>query len=237
MPDPVVQAAKRRQAAGIAAFLVVTALAVSAAYHVIRNDAVAFRRAENAFARHDYPEAVAGYERARALGLDAEGLRWRLSEALIASGRSAEAFAILKEHLAKHPRDAAALATASGLAQSLGRPLEGLALYAAAGAGVATTPAELVHLADLHQQAGQLAEAVVLVRQAQTAVPASADLYVLLAGYLAREERRPEALAALTEALRLDPAHRAGRLALARILASEQRYADSINAYRAYLGP
>ncbi|MBC8009915.1 MAG: tetratricopeptide repeat protein [Burkholderiales bacterium] len=239
MPDPLVQAAKRRQAAGIIGFLVVTAVLMSVAYQVIRRDAVAFRRAENAFARGDFSAAVTDYERARSLGLRAEGLRWRLSQALIATGRSEEALTVLREHLAQHPGDADALAAASGLLQSLGRPLDGLALYAAAGDRVKLSPAELVRLADLHQQAGHLPEAIALVQQALPAAPASsqADLNVLLASLLSRADRRAEALVALQEALRLDPAHRAGRLALARTLAWEQRYTDSITAYRAYLGP
>ncbi len=239
MPDPLVQAAKRRQAAGIVGFLVGVAVLMCVAYQVIRRDAVAFRRAENAFARGDFPAAVADYERARALGLRAEGLRWRLSQALIASGRSEDALVVLQEHLAQHPGDADALAAASGVLQSLGRPLDGLALYTAAGDRIKLSPAGLVRLADLHQQAGHLAEAIALVKQALPDAPASsrADLNVLLANLLSRADRRPEALTALQEALRLDPAHRAARLALARTLAWEQRYADSITAYRAYLGP
>ena len=240
MPDPVVQAAKRRQAAEITGFLVVVTVVVCVAYHFIRRDAVAFRRGENAFARRDYAAAIAYYEKAQALGFRAEGLRWKRAQALIASGRPAEALAVLKEHLAQSPRDSAALAAASGLAQSLGRPLDALALHAAAGDERRTRSAsELVNLADLHQQAGQLDQAIACVRQALVLVPVSdsADLQVLLANFLSRADRRAEAMAALSEALRVEPGHRAGRLALARVLAWERRYADSITAYRAYIGP
>lgn len=58
MPDPAIQAAKRRQALGIAAFLLVVTVGVSVLYHLVRADAVAYHHAERAFARHDYAAAL-----------------------------------------------------------------------------------------------------------------------------------------------------------------------------------
>ena len=236
MADPGVQAAKRRQAAGITVFLVLVAAGTCGLYQWVRRDAVAFRRAENAFARGDTARAIADYELARTLGLRVANLDWRLAQALIVAGRKAEALLVLKGHLERRTGDLDALAVTAGLAQELGRPAEALALYANFGPRDRLPPGQLVRLADIHQQAGQIDEAVACARLALRAAPGSADLHVLLGGYLARAERRTEALRELNEALRLQPGHRAGRLALARVLAWEHRYEDSITAYRTYLG-
>ena len=236
MPDPAIQAAKRRQALGIAVFLVAVTVGVSVLYHVVRADAVAYHRGEKAFARRDYAAALPYYEKARASGFRADNFRWHHATALIETGRHADALPILREILAKTPGEPAALAAAVGVAQRLGDPAAGIALYSALGPREKLPPADLSRLADLHQQAGELEDAVACARLAAAAAP-SADLQLWIGELLARAQDKSGAITAFEEALRLAPGHRPARLALARALAWDGRLADSARAYRAYLGP
>lgn len=235
MPDPAIQAAKRRQALGIAAFLLVVAGGVSVAYHLVRADAVVFHRAEKAYSKKDYAAALPYYEKARAAGFRGASSDWHHASALIESGRAAEALPLLRDILARNPRDAAALAAAVGVAQRLNDPAAGLAFYAPLGPREKLPAADLVRLADLYQQAGDVAEAVACLRLAAAAAP-SADLQVWLGQLLARAQDKAGARAAFETALRLDPAHRPARLALARALAWEGNLVSAATAYRAYLG-
>jgi tetratricopeptide (TPR) repeat protein len=235
MPNRAIRAAKRRQALGIAAFLFAVTAGVSVLYHFVRADAVAYHRAEKAFARRDYAAALPHYEHARAAGFDPAKLRRHQAVSLTETGRHAEALGLLREILADDPRDMQALPAAVGLAQRLGDPAVGLALYASLGPREKLPSADLVRLADLHQQAGQLEDAIACARLAAAAAP-SAELLIWLGELHSRAQDKAGAIAAFEDALRLDPAHRSARLALARALAWDGRLADSAQAYRAYLG-
>ena len=235
MPDPATRAAKRRQALGIAAFLVLLTAGVSALYHVARAEAVSFRRGETAYSRGDYAAAAAHYGKARAGGLRSDMLDWHQANSLLALGRLTEAYPILRVVLARDPRNPAALSAAVGAAQASGDPAAGIGFYAALGPRENLPPADLARLADLYQQAGQLEDAVACLRLALAATP-SADQHVWLGRLLARDGRRAEARAEFETALRLDPDHRSARLALARVLAWDGDYAAAADSYRTYLG-
>jgi tetratricopeptide (TPR) repeat protein len=235
MPNRAIRAAKRRQAVGITAFLLAVTAGVSVLYHFVRADAVAYHRAEKAFARRDYAAALSHYEHAGAAGFAPATLRWHQAVSLAETGRHAEALVLLREILAENPRDSQALPAAVGLAQRLGDPAAGLALYATLGPREELPPADLIRLADLHQQAGQLEDAIACARLASAATP-SAELLVWLGELHSRAQDKTGAIGAFESALRLDPANRPARLALARALAWDGRLADSAKAYRAYLG-
>jgi tetratricopeptide (TPR) repeat protein len=235
MTTSAIEAAKRRQAIGIALFLLAVAGGVSALYHVVRADAVAYHHGVRAYSRGDYAAALPHFEKARAAGFAAPGFRWNHADSLLRTGRVAEALPILREILAENPRDRAALAAAIGAAQTAGDPAAGLALIAALGPRESLPPADLVRLADLHQQAGQLPEAIAAARLAAAAAP-SAALHLWIGELHARAGERPAAIAAFESALALDPTHRPARLALARALAWDGRLTESARAYRAYLG-
>jgi tetratricopeptide (TPR) repeat protein len=236
MADSAIQAAKLRQAIGIAGFLLLVTAGVSVAYHLIRADAVAFHRGEQAYLRGDYAGALPHYEKARAAGMRSRALLWHEATALIRTGRPAEAMPLLKELLAGDPRDSAALAAAVGVAQACGDPQAGIALYAALGPREKLPAHDLATLADLHQQAGQLDDAIACLRLVVDAYPQGADLRTLLGQLLARAGLRAEARAEFEAALRIDPSRRSARLALARTLAWEGDFAASAAAYRVYLG-
>lgn len=235
MTTSVIEAAKRRQAIGITLFLLAVAGGVSALYHFVRADAVAFHRGEQAYQRGDYAAALPHYERARAGGFSSTGFRWHHATALLQTGRVAEALPLLREILAENPRDRAALAAAIGAAQSAGDPAAGLAFLAAFGPRESLPPADLVRLADLHQQAGQVPEAIAAARLAAAAAP-SAALHLWIGELHARAGEPSAAIAAFESALALDPTHRPARLALARALAWDGRLTESARAYQAYLG-
>ncbi|MBC8012132.1 MAG: tetratricopeptide repeat protein, partial [Burkholderiales bacterium] len=207
MPDPAIQAAKRRQALGIAAFLLLVAAGVSVLYHLIHADAVAYHRGELAYSRGDYAAALPHYREAHGAGLRSTVLHWHFATALIETGNPAEALPLLREVLAADPRNPAALAAAVGVSQAMGDPQTGLALYAALGPREKLPAADLLRLADLHQQAGQLDEAIACLRLAVEASPpaSGADLRTQLGLLFARAGRRPEARAEFEAVLRLDP--------------------------------
>lgn len=235
MPVSAIKAAKRRQALGIIAFLAGLTVAVSVVYHVVRADAVAYHHGEKAYARGDHAVAVSYFEKARAAGMRTSVLQWHHASSLIALGRRAEALPLLREILARDPADRAALAAATGLAQSMGDPALGLELYAGLGPRENLPAADLARMADLYQQAGRLDEAVACLRLALVAAP-SADLHVWLGQLHARAQDKSAAREAFAAALALEPGHRAARLAHARALAWEGDFAASASAYRAYLG-
>ena len=236
MPDRAIQAAKRRQACQIGAFLLLVTAGVSVAYHLIRADAVAYHRGERAYSRGDYAAAVPHYEKARARGMRSRVLLWHEATALIRTDRPAEAMPLLRELLAEDPRDAAALAAAVGVAQASGDPQTGIALYAGLGPRENLPAHDLVTLSDLYQQAGQLDDAIACLRLVVDAYPQGADLRTLLGQLLARAGRRAEARAEFEAAVRLDPLRRSARLALAPTLAWEGDFAAAAAAYRVYLG-
>lgn len=236
MPNRAIQAAKRRQAWGITAFLLFVTAGVSVAYHVFRADAVAYHRGERLYSRGDYAAALPHYAEARAAGMRSTILLWHEATALIETGRPAEALALLWELLVGDPRDSAAFAVAVGAAQASGDPQAGLALYAALGPREKLPAHDLLRLSDLHQQAGQLDDAIACLRLVVDAYPQSADLRTLLGQFLARAGRRAEARAEFEAALRIDPARRPARLALARTLAWEGSFDAAAIAYRVYLG-
>lgn len=236
MPDRAIQAAKRRQALGIGAFLFLVAGGVSVAYHLIHGDAVAYHRGEQAFARGDYAGALPHYEIARAAGLQAPPFDWHHATALMETGRAAEALPLLEGILARDPTNRAALIAAVGVAQATRDPAAGIALYARLGPREKLPPADLARLVDLYQQAGQLDDAVACQRLLVAAYPERADQRTLLGELLLRADQRDAALVEFEAVLRLDPAQRPARLALARLHAWAGRFDDAATAYRAYLG-
>lgn len=236
MPDPAIQQAKRRQALGIGLFLVALTLGLSALYHLVRSDAVAYRRGENAFARGDYTAAADYFIQAQAGGIRSGNLDRHLAIALLKTDRQSEALDLLLNVLAAKPRNPELRAIAIGIAQSLDRPEDGLKIYAALGPAEKLPLADLVRLADLNQQAGHLEQAVVCIKLALERAPDSPELHVLQGQYLARLGRYDEAVAELRLALKFSPQSQPAQLALARALAWSQNYPAAIAAYHTYLG-
>jgi len=236
MPEPSSSAAKRRQAFGVGLTIVALAVGTHLAFRVIRRDAIAFRDGERAYAQQDYARAADSFAAARAAGFSSTDLTRKESLALVRSGQPAAALALLRSHLQAYPAETELRTLAVGLAQNLRQPEVGLAIIARLGPREDLPLADLVSLADLHQQTGQLDEAIACARLAVGRAPDAADLHTLLGQYLSFAGRRSEAIEAFTAALNLNPAQRTARLALARNLAWEQRYAESIHAYRNFLG-
>lgn len=236
MPDPVVQAAKRRQARQVTAFMLGVVVFISVLFHWVHRDAVAFRRGENAWARGDVPAAVEHYQRAWELGFGHAQLPSRLGRALLAAGREAEALAWWEQVAGGlNQLDRALLGEGMGVAQAAGRPELALRLHDALGPRERWTAGEWVRRADIHQQAGDVVAAIQCLRQALALVE-TAELRLFLGQLLARRGWRTEALDEIDRALELTPTLPAARLARARVLAGEGQWVASAQAYRVFLG-
>lgn len=236
MADATVIQAKRAQAVRIAVFLAILAVVTTGAFRLVHRDAVAFRRAENAYARGDYAAAAEDYAKAWQLGLRRTGIRWHYASSLIQTGRGPEALPMLEELIAREPPDRRAIEAAAGIAQGMGDPVRASSYYARLGDPGQLDAAGLIRLADIHIQAGRREEAVDCYRRALLLAPGSADLHAALGEVLSWTDQGDEAVRELETALRLAPDHPTARVHLARVLSWKGQYTAAIAAYRAHLG-
>jgi tetratricopeptide (TPR) repeat protein len=173
--------------------------------------------------RGEFADAAAALERAAAANPDEGWIRFHLAEALVRSGRPAEAIPHLEIARAKGINPVAVAYQLAGLYRSAGQGQRASEVLAATPLPDDLQPSVIVQFGDAAAETGDLALAERFLREAVRRAPALAMAHEHLGVILGRQRRSADALAAFETAVRLDPSRGSAHFHLAVALADAGR--------------
>ncbi|MFH0802408.1 MAG: tetratricopeptide repeat protein [bacterium] len=145
--------------------LIGTAIATTAAYHLLKSEWVLYRQAEGYFVQQGYDRAAILYREALDAGLVKPDLYPRLAYSLLMSGRPQEAIALYKRVFREQPGRLADITAIADALSRMGRFDEALELYLSAVGRHPDVRFLRIHLARMFVQAGRFDEAVSTYKQ------------------------------------------------------------------------
>lgn len=145
--------------------LIGSAIATTAAYHLLKPEWVSYRQAEGCFLQEEYDRAALLYREALNAGLIKSDIYARLVYSLIMSGQPQEAFVLYNRFFREQPNRLAEITTIADAFSRKGCFNEALVLYLSAVERHPDVPFLRIHLARTLVQAGRFDEAISAYKQ------------------------------------------------------------------------
>jgi tetratricopeptide (TPR) repeat protein len=142
-----------------------SAIATTAAFHLLKREWVIYRQAEGCFLQEEYDQAARLYQEALSAGLIKPELYPRLVYSLIMSGQPREAIVLYKRFFREQPNRLAEITTLADAFSRKGCFNEALELYLSAVGRYPDLPFLRIHLARMLVQAGRFDEAISAYKQ------------------------------------------------------------------------
>lgn len=146
--------------------LVGLAIATTSAYHLLHQDRILYRQAEDHFGRQEYGRAVPLYRAALKAGLVKPDLDRQLARSLLMAGQPEEAVALCEKDLKEYPDRLSSMITLAEVYNRVGRFDEAAGLYRTVLMKHPGDRGMQIHLARALAGSGRFDEAVAVYRQA-----------------------------------------------------------------------